>query len=310
RRRGERSTAQGTGATGPQRDRPHRHARPHPVGAGTAQDPQRQDHAPDPAQDRRGCARPAGRYIDAGGPGGGGIAGRQPQGRVMDATDLLEDPGLLRMQCPVGGAWRDADGGGGCEVTNPATGAVLGTVPDMGPAETRAAIEAAHAALPEWSARTAQERARVLRRMHALMLEHQEDLARLMTAEQGKPLAESRGEIAYSAAYLEWFAEEGRRMYGEVIPPHAADRRIVVLRQPVGVAALITPWNFPSAMLGRKLGAALAAGCAVVCKPALQTPFSALALAVIGERAGLPPGVINMVTGSDAAAIGEAMTSH
>src|SRR5690606_15641142 len=214
------------------------------------------------------------------------------------------------MQCPVGGVWRDADGGANCEVTNPATGAVLGTVPDMGPAETRAAIEAAHAAFPEWAARTAQERAQVLRRMHALMLEHREDLARLMTAEQGKPLAESRGEIAYSAAYLEWFAEEGRRMYGEVIPPHAADRRIVVLRQPVGVAALITPWNFPSAMLGRKLGAALAAGCTVVCKPALQTPFSALALAVIGERAGLPPGVVNMVTGSDAAAIGEAMTSH
>jgi len=222
----------------------------------------------------------------------------------------LDDPGLLRMQCPVGGVWRDADGGANCEVTNPATGAVLGTVPDMGPAETRAAIEAAHAAFPEWAARTAQERAQVLRRMHALMLEHREDLARLMTAEQGKPLAESRGEIAYSAAYLEWFAEEGRRMYGEVIPPHAADRRIVVLRQPVGVAALITPWNFPSAMLGRKLGAALAAGCTVVCKPALQTPFSALALAVIGERSGLPPGVINMVTGSDAAAIGEAMTSH
>ena len=229
----------------------------------------------------------------------------------MSAVGLrLDDPGLLRMQCPVGGVWRDADGGANCEVTNPATGAVLGTVPDMGPAETRAAIEAAHAAFPEWAARTAQERAQVLRRMHALMLEHREDLARLMTAEQGKPLAESRGEIAYSAAYLEWFAEEGRRMYGEVIPPHAADRRIVVLRQPVGVAALITPWNFPSAMLGRKLGAALAAGCTVVCKPALQTPFSALALAVIGERSGLPPGVINMVTGSDAAAIGEAMTSH
>ena len=150
----------------------------------------------------------------------------------------------------------------------------------------------------------------MLRRMHALMMEHQEVLARLMTAEQGKPLAESRGEIAYSAAYLEWFAEEGRRMYGEVIPAHAADKRIVVLRQPVGVVAAITPWNFPSAMLGRKLGPALAAGCTVVCKPALQTPYSALALAVIGERAGLPPGVINVVTGSDAAAIGEAMTSH
>jgi succinate-semialdehyde dehydrogenase/glutarate-semialdehyde dehydrogenase len=230
-------------------------------------------------------------------------------GRVHGALGL-DDPGLLRMQCPVGGAWRDADGGGNCEVTNPATGERLGTVPDMGAAETRAAIEAAHAAFPEWSARTAQERATVLRRMHALMMEHQEDLARLMTAEQGKPLAESRGEIAYCAAYLEWFAEEGRRMYGEVIPTYAQGKRLVVLRQPVGVVAAITPWNFPSAMLGRKLGAALAAGCTTVCKPALQTPFSALALAVIGERAGLPPGVINIVTGSDAAVIGEAMTAH
>ncbi|MDQ2702226.1 MAG: NAD-dependent succinate-semialdehyde dehydrogenase [Pseudomonadota bacterium] len=222
----------------------------------------------------------------------------------------LDDAGLLRTQCFIGGEWRDADGAGTCDVDNPATGNRLGTVPDMGAAETNAAIEAASAAFPAWAARTAQERATVLRRMHALMMEHQEDLARLMTAEQGKPLAESRGEIAYSAAYLEWFAEEGRRMYGEVIPAHAADKRIVVLRQPVGVVAAITPWNFPSAMLGRKLGPALAAGCTVVCKPALQTPYSALALAVIGERAGLPPGVINIVTGSDAAAIGEAMTSH
>ena len=228
----------------------------------------------------------------------------------MASFDVLDDPGLLRTQCLVDGRWRDADGGGTCDVTNPATGEHLGTVPDMGAAETRTAVEAASVAFPAWAKRTAQERAVVLRRMHALMMEHQEDLARLMTAEQGKPLAESRGEIAYSAAYLEWFAEEGRRMYGEVIPAHAADKRIVVLRQPVGVVAAITPWNFPSAMLGRKLGPALAAGCTVVCKPALQTPYSALALAVIGERAGLPPGVINVVTGSDAAAIGEAMTSH
>ena len=228
----------------------------------------------------------------------------------MATIDFLDDPGLLRTQCLVDGRWRDADGGGTCDVTNPATGEHLGTVPDMGAAETRAAVEAASVAFPAWAKRTAQERAVVLRRMHALMMEHQEDLARLMTAEQGKPLAESRGEIAYSAAYLEWFAEEGRRLYGEVIPAHAADKRIVVLRQPVGVVAAITPWNFPSAMLGRKLGPALAAGCTVVCKPALQTPYSALALAVIGERAGLPPGVINVVTGSDAAAIGEAMTSH
>ena len=222
----------------------------------------------------------------------------------------LEDPGLLRAQCPVGGAWRDADAGGRCEVTNPATGERLGTVPDMGAAETRTAIEAASSAFPAWAARTAQDRAEILRRIHDLMLQHQEDLARLMTAEQGKPLSESRGEIAYCAGYFGWYAGEARRMYGEIIPPHATGKRLVVLRQPVGVAALITPWNFPSAMLGRKLAPALAAGCTVVAKPALQTPLSALALGVLAERAGLPPGVFNIVTGADASVIGEAMTSH
>ena len=229
---------------------------------------------------------------------------------TMPITALLSDPGLLRMQCPIGGAWHDADAGTTCQVTDPASGKVLGTVPDMGAAETRRAIEAASAAFPAWAARTARERAQVLHRLYQLMMEHQEDLARLLTAEQGKPLAEARGEIAYSAAYVEWFAEEARRMYGDVIPGHAADKRIVVLRQPVGVVATITPWNFPSAMLGRKLAPALAAGCTVVCKPALQTPYSALALAVLAERAGVPAGVVNMVTGHDAAAIGGEMTSH
>ncbi len=229
---------------------------------------------------------------------------------VTSASLSLADPDLLRQRCPIGGEWRDADGGGACEVRNPATGAVLGTVPDMGAAETRRAIDAAHAAFPAWAKKTAKERAQVLRKLYQLMLEHQDDLAVLMTAEQGKPLAEAKGEVAYSASFIEWFAEEAKRMYGDTIPGHAADKRILVLRQPVGVVAAITPWNFPSAMLGRKLGPALAAGCTVVCKPALQTPYSALAIAVLAERAGLPPGVLNIVTGRDAAAIGGELTSH
>lgn len=222
----------------------------------------------------------------------------------------LRDPDLLRQRCFIGGEWRDADAGGTCDVHNPATGALLGTVPDMGETDTRRAIDAAHDAFPAWSKTTAKERAQVLRRLHGLMLEHQEDLAVLMTAEQGKPLAESRGEITYSASYIEWFGEEAKRMYGDTIPGPAADKRILTLRQPVGVVAAITPWNFPSAMLGRKIGPALAAGCTMVCKPALQTPYSALALAVLAERAGLPPGVLNIVTGRDSAAIGAEMTSN
>ena len=225
-------------------------------------------------------------------------------------TLVLSDRGLFRQRALIAGEWRDADGGGACEVRNPATGAVLGTVPDMGAAETRRAIDAAHAAFPAWSKKTAKERAQVLRRLFDLMLQHQDDLAVLMTAEQGKPLAEAKGEVAYSASFIEWFAEEAKRMDGDTIPGHAADKRILVLRQPVGVVAAITPWNFPSAMLGRKLGPALAAGCTVVCKPALQTPYSALAIAVLAERAGLPAGVLNIVTGHDAAAIGSEMTSH
>ncbi len=222
----------------------------------------------------------------------------------------LSDPDLLRTRCPIAGEWRDAEGGGTCEVRNPATGAVLGTVPDMGAAETRRAIDAAHAAFPAWSSKTAKERAQILRRMFELMIQHQDDLAVLMTAEQGKPLAEAKGEVAYSASFLEWFGEEAKRLYGDTIPGHAADKRILVLRQPVGVVAAITPWNFPSAMMGRKIGPALAAGCTVVCKPASQTPYSALAMGVIAERAGLPPGVLNIVTGRDAAAIGGEMTAN
>lgn len=222
----------------------------------------------------------------------------------------LADPDLWRTRALVAGAWRTADGGGSCAVHNPADGSLLGTVPDMGAAETRQAIDAADAAFPAWAGKTAQERAQVLRRIHDLMLAHQEDLARLLTAEQGKPLAEARAEIAYSAGYFEWFGEQAKRMDGEVIPGHVPGVRLLALRQPVGVVAAITPWNFPSAMLGRKVAAALAAGCTVVCKPAVQTPFSALALGVLAERAGLPAGVLNIVTGADAAAIGTEMTCN
>ncbi len=229
---------------------------------------------------------------------------------ISNAIPALADVGLLRQQCLIDGQWLDQSGHGTCEVHNPATGALLGTVPDMGEVETNAAIDAAQSAFPAWARKTAKERAQVLRRMYELMIEHQDDLATILTAEQGKPLAEAKGEIAYSASFLEWFGEEAKRMYGDIIPGHAADKRIMVLRQPIGVVGMITPWNFPSAMLARKVGPALAAGCTVVCKPALQTPYSALAFGVIAERAGVPPGVLNIVTGHDAAAIGSAMTSH
>jgi succinate-semialdehyde dehydrogenase/glutarate-semialdehyde dehydrogenase len=221
----------------------------------------------------------------------------------------LKDENLLRQRGFMNGQWIAADDGATVGVTNPATGAELGRVPRMGGAETRRAIAAAEAALPAWRARTAQDRGRILRRWFELMLAHQDDLAVLMTAEQGKPLAEARGEIAYAASFLEWFAEEGKRVYGDVIPSFATDKRLVVLKQPVGVVAAITPWNFPSAMITRKAGPALAAGCTMVLKPATATPFSALALAELGQRAGLPDGVFNVVTGS-AGPIGQELTSH
>ena len=217
----------------------------------------------------------------------------------------LKDNGIFRQRCLIDGNWLDADSGETLAIHNPATGDALGTVPKMGAAETRRAIAAAQAALPAWRARTAGERARLLRRWHDLLMAHQDDLGLLMTAEQGKPLAEAKGEIAYAAGYLEWFAEEGRRAYGEIIPPNLADRRILATREPVGVCAAITPWNFPAAMITRKAGAALAAGCTMVAKPASQTPFSALALAELAARAGIPAGVFNVVTGSAAAIGGE-----
>ena len=216
---------------------------------------------------------------------------------------------LLRQACYINGEWTLADDGRTLAVTDKASGEVLGMVPDCGAAETRRAIAAAQAAFPAWRALTAKERSQILRRWFDLMIAHQEDLARLLTREQGKSLAESRGEIAYGASFIEWFAEEGKRLYGDVIPGHMADKRIMVLRQPIGVAAAITPWNFPNAMITRKAGPALAAGCPIVVKPASQTPYSALALAVLAEQAGIPKGVFNVVTGS-ASAIGGEMTAN
>ncbi len=221
----------------------------------------------------------------------------------------LQDSSLFRQQCYIDGAWVDADTGATVDVTNPATGETIGTVPRLGADETRRAIEAANAAYPAWRAKTAKERAGVLRKWFELMLANLDDLAVLMTAEQGKPMAESRGEIAYAASFLEWFAEEGKRAYGDVIPQTVGDRRIIVTKEPVGVVASITPWNFPSAMITRKVGPALAAGCTIVAKPATATPYSATALAELAERAGVPAGVFNVVTGS-AGAIGGEMTSN
>ena len=220
----------------------------------------------------------------------------------------LKDKSLFRQQCYIDGKWVDADSRATISVNNPADNSTLGTVPKMGAAETRRAIEAADRALPAWRARTAKERANILRKWFNLMMENQEDLAQLMTAEQGKPLTESRGEIAYSGSFIEWFAEEGKRIYGDTIPSHGVDKRIVVLKQPIGVCVAITPWNFPSAMLTRKAGPALAAGCTMVLKPASQTPYSALALCELAERAGVPKGVLSCVTGS-ATEIGAEMTS-
>src|SRR5499433_2845559 len=209
----------------------------------------------------------------------------------------LKDGKLFRQQCYVNGEWVDALNRGTIPVTNPAPGETLGTVPRTGAEETRQAIEAADKAMPAWRAKTAKQRAQILRKWADLMMENQEDLATLMTAEQGKPMTESRGEIAYAAAFIEWFGEEGKRIYGDTIPAHGTDKRIVVTKEPIGVCAAITPWNFPAAMITRKAGPALAAGCTMVLKPATATPFSALALCELAERAGVPKGVFSCVTG-------------
>lgn len=216
---------------------------------------------------------------------------------------------FLKQQCYIDGEWCDADGGATLDVTDPGNGEKMGTVPKMGQAETARAIDAAEAALPAWRAKTAGERSKLMRKLFDLMMEHQDALGELLSREQGKPFSEGKGEIAYGAGFIEWFAEEGKRAYGDVIPSHQADKRIVVLKQGVGVVGAITPWNFPNAMITRKLGPALAAGCTIVIKPASATPFSALAIAVLCEMAGIPKGVVNVVTGS-AGEIGGELTSN
>jgi succinate-semialdehyde dehydrogenase/glutarate-semialdehyde dehydrogenase len=225
------------------------------------------------------------------------------------ATLTLKDPALLRSQCFIGGTWMDGNNAGIIEVTNPADGTIVATVPRMGAAETRRAIEAADAALASWRALAAKERAMIMRKWFELLMANQDDLAAIMTSEQGKPLAEAKGEIAYAASYIEWFGEEAKRVYGDTIPAPTSDKRIVVIKQPIGVCAAITPWNFPAAMITRKAGPALAAGCTLVIKPASQTPLSALALCVLAERAGVPKGVLSCVTGS-ASEIGGELTSN
>ena len=226
-----------------------------------------------------------------------------------DIRRILKDPDLFRELAYIDGNWGPSSSGDTLTVTNPATGGTLGHVPAVSRTDVVRAVNAAHTALPDWRSRTARERSTLLRRWFDLCIAHQDDLAVILTSEQGKPLAEARGEIAYGSAFIEWFAEEARRVYGDVIPPNTPGRRIVVIKQPVGVVAAITPWNFPNAMITRKVGAALAAGCTVVAKPASSTPYSALALAVLAERAGIPRGVFNVITGS-AGVIGGELTSN
>ncbi len=224
----------------------------------------------------------------------------------------LQDPTLLRHQSYLDGEWIDADSGMRFDVDNPADGSIVGSVPDCGAAETRRAIAAANAALPAWRALTAKQRSALLRRWFDLMLLNADDLALILTTEQGKPLAEAKGEVIYGASFIEWFAEEGKRIYGDVIPPHMSDKRLIVLKQPIGVTAAITPWNFPNAMITRKAAPALAAGCTMVLKPAEQTPFSALAMAELAHRAGIPKGVLNVITGAahSSPAIGQELCAN
>jgi len=222
----------------------------------------------------------------------------------------LKDTSLLRTRAYIDGEWRDANNGAQFDVTNPATGEVISTLPDMGVAETRAAIEAANAAWPAWRAKTAKERANILRKLYFLMIENQEDLAQILTAECGKPIVEGRGEVVYGASFIEWFGEEAKRVYGDVTPAPFNDRKIVVDKQPIGVCVAITPWNFPIAMVTRKVGPALAAGCPIILKPAQETPLSALALVELAERAGVPKGVFSVVTSSHGSTVGGEMTAN
>lgn len=225
--------------------------------------------------------------------------------KPTDLKSLLRDPSLLETRAFVGGEWVDADDGATFEVTNPARGDVIAHVADLGRAETARAIDAAAAAMKDWAARTAKDRAQVMRKWFDLMMANQDDLGTILTAEQGKPLVEAKGEIAYGASFIEWFGEEAKRVYGETIPGHQADKRISVIRQPIGVVGSITPWNFPNAMIARKAGPALAVGCGFVARPAAETPLSALAMAVLGERAGLPKGILSVVPSSRASDIGK-----
>ena len=228
--------------------------------------------------------------------------------KVKSAVQL-KDMSLFRQQCYINGAWVDADDKSTLTIYNPANGELVGTVPKMGAAEARRAIETAHEAFKLWRQKTAKERAAMLRKWFELMVANTDDLAVLMTLEQGKPLAESKGEIGYGASFIEWFSEEAKRVYGDTIPAQAPDKRIVVIKQPIGVCAAVTPWNFPNAMITRKAGPALAAGCTMVIKPASQTPFSALALCELAERAGIPKGVVSVITGSSGP-IGHELTTH
>jgi succinate-semialdehyde dehydrogenase/glutarate-semialdehyde dehydrogenase len=228
----------------------------------------------------------------------------------IGSTLKLNNPALFKSQAYINGTWEDADDGSTFTVSNPADGAILTSMPNQGVAETRRAIEAANAAWPQWRNKTAKERAAILRRWFELMVENKDDLAKIMTAEQGKPLAESNGEVLYGASFIEWFAEEGKRVYGDVIPTHLPDRRLIVIKQSIGVVACITPWNFPNAMITRKAGPALAAGCTIVIKPAPETPLSALALAVLAEQAGIPAGVFNIITTTHARETGLELTTN
>jgi succinate-semialdehyde dehydrogenase/glutarate-semialdehyde dehydrogenase len=230
---------------------------------------------------------------------------------MLDKTLLeLQDADLLKDRAFINGAWREAEDGASFDILNPATGQALASVPDMGAVETREAIEAAQAAWPAWRAKTAKERAQILRKLYFLMMENQEDLAQILTAECGKPITEGRGEVVYGASFIEWFGEEAKRTYGDVIPAPFGDRRIVVDKQPIGVCAAITPWNFPIAMVTRKVGPALAAGCPIVLKPAEDTPLSALALAELAQRAGVPDGVFSVVTSASGPKVGGEMTAN
>ena len=222
----------------------------------------------------------------------------------------LQDPTLLRTQAYVGGEWIDADSGATFDVTDPATGDVVASVADLGGDETRRAVDLAEVAQKGWAARTAKDRGAVLRRWYELFLEHKEDLALIMTSEMGKPIGESRGEVVYAANFIDWFAEEGKRAYGEVIPTHDPTKRLLVLKQPVGVVSAITPWNFPQAMITRKVAPALAAGCASLVRPASETPLSALAAAELADRAGLPPGLLNVIPATDSPAVGRELTTN